>query len=65
MEKEIFCRLKAGKEDIPKLDTNPHILVLGEVGRGKNFRVSFMPIGVSVDKGQKIINNEEGGLPWH
>jgi hypothetical protein len=49
--KEIFYRLKADKEDIPKFDPNPHVLVLGEVGRGKNFIVSFMPTSISVDKG--------------
>ena len=49
--KEIFYRLKADKEDIPKFDLNPHVLVLGEVGRGKKFIVSFMPTSISVDKG--------------
>ena len=51
MRKEIFYRLKADKEDIPKFDPNPHVLVLGEVGRGKKFIVSFMPTSISVDKG--------------
>ena len=34
---EIFYKPKSGDRIIPKLDSNPYILVFGEVGKGKSF----------------------------
>ena len=34
---EIFYKPKSGDRIIPKPDSNPYILVFGEVGKGKSF----------------------------
>lgn len=39
---EIFYKPKSGDRIIPKLDSNPYILVFGEVGKGKGFLFIIM-----------------------
>ena len=44
---EIFYKPKSGDRIIPKPDSNPYILVFGEVGKGKSF--NFLNCQIKLD----------------